>query len=89
MKLHEQIKKILKEEGMKTLKFKFSEGGYLIPCKKYEDPDVTLTEHEFMKIKPLNDKLMEVYELEKHKLNLEVKRSRYYIMQSIDKLRTK
>jgi hypothetical protein len=89
MNMDDRIKKIIKEETTGKKKFKYSEGGYLVPCDKNEKSDIELTQEEYKKIKELNGKLKELYELEKERLNLKIKHNKGVIQHVIGKLRNK
>jgi hypothetical protein len=89
MNLNDRIRKIIKEQTTDKKTFKYSEGGYLVPCDKYEKFDLELTQEEYQKIKELNVRLKELYELEKQRLHLMTKHNKGVIQHVIGKLRNK
>lgn len=69
------IKKILKEDVVKTKPYKFTKGGYLVPSTDKFYPEqintnIMLTDEEYETIKQLNDNCKELYDLHVHKTNL-------------------
>lgn len=78
--LRTTIQQILKEETSKSKSYKYHEGGYLIPATSNRDGIINLTDEEYEIIKPLNENIKKMYELELEKINL-IKNHNFLVLQ--------
>jgi hypothetical protein len=86
--MRDLIRKVLKEESVPPLMFKFSEGGYLVPCN-IKEATVMIHSQEWDKIKGLNESAKDLYEVKKEYLDTLALHNKGSLQKAIENMRQK
>jgi len=86
--MRETIRKILKEESVPPMAFKFTEGGWLVPCE-IKDATMLIHRQEWEKIKGLNESAKDLYELKKKYLDTLALHNKGSIQKAVENMRKK